>query len=125
MAGNADPAKDAFTVYGNDWEGSDKKVTLWENADDLINAITTVNVNAIVVVRSVGPVILKTWIGRLNVAAILRVWAGLPRQEKGCAVLSGDVERSGCLSYTVAKSAVDYPAQLTTGRNENKTIVIE
>ena len=68
-------------VHRRGHEDNDKNLTLWDNADDLINAITTVNADTIVVVHSVGPVILKTWIEGANVTAILRVWTGLPRQE--------------------------------------------
>ena len=67
MVGNADSGEDALTVGGH--EDDDKNLTLWDNAD------------TIVVVHSVGPVILKTWIEGANVTAILRVWTGLPRQE--------------------------------------------
>ncbi|KAM5539635.1 hypothetical protein V8D89_006744 [Ganoderma adspersum] len=106
---NADSGEDAFTVNGI--EGDRKNLTLWGNADDLINAISTVNPNTIVVVHTVGPVILKTWIGRQNVTAVL--WAGLPGQESGNALvdmLYGVVNTSVRLPYTIAKSAAECPA---------------
>ena len=95
--------------------GDRKNLTLWGNADNLINAVAAVNPNTIVVVHSVGPVIVEPWIENPNVTAVL--WAGLPGQETGNSlvdVLYGDVSPSGRLPYTIAKDPADYPAQLVT-----------
>ena len=121
---NADSGEGAFTVDGN--EGDRNNLTLWVNGDNLINAVAAVNPNTIVVVHSVGPVIVESWIDNPNITAVL--WAGLPGQESGNAlvdVLYGAVNPSGRLPYTIAKNPADYPAQLTTGGNENETILIE
>ena len=121
---NADSGEDAYTVDGN--EGDRKNLTLWGNADNLINAVAAVNPNTVVVVHSVGPAIIEPWIENQNVTAVL--WAGLPGQETGNSlvdVLYGTVNPSGHLPYTIAKDPADYPAQLITGGNTNETILIE
>ncbi|KAM5539627.1 hypothetical protein V8D89_006736 [Ganoderma adspersum] len=121
---NADSGEGAFTVDGN--EGDRSNLTLWGNGDNLINAVAAVNPNTVVVVHSVGPVIVEPWIENPNITAVL--WAGLPGQESGNAlvdVLYGEVNPSGRLPYTIAKDLADYPAQLTTGGNEDETILIE
>ena len=111
---NADSGEGYITVDGN--EGDRKNLTLWENADNLINAVANVNKNTIVVAHSVGPAIIEPWIDHPNVTAV--VWAGVPGQEAGNSiadVLFGDVNPSGRLPYTIAKSLEDYSAQLVTG----------
>lgn len=91
-------------------------LTLWINADNLIATVANTNPNTIVVVHSVGPAIIESWIEHPNVTAV--VWAGIPGQEAGNSiadVLFGDVNPSGRLPYTIAKNAIDYPAQLDLG----------
>lgn len=63
----------------------------------------------IVVIHNVGPVILEKWIENPGVKAV--VLANLPGEESGNAladVLFGDINPSGRLPYTVAKSEDDY-----------------
>ncbi|GAM89617.1 hypothetical protein ANO11243_076560 [Dothideomycetidae sp. 11243] len=63
----------------------------------------------VVVLHAVGPTILEEWIDHPNVKAVLL--AHLPGQESGNALASvvfGDVNPSGRLPYTVAKSEEDY-----------------
>lgn len=63
----------------------------------------------VVVVHSIGPVILDPWIDLPRVHAV--VYANLPGQESGNAlvdVLFGDVDASGRLPYTIARSLEDY-----------------
>ena len=91
-------------------------LTAWNNGDDLVLAVAANNNKTIVVVNSVGPLILEPWIDHPNVTAV--IWAGLGGTETGHAlvdVLYGDVNPSGHLPYTIAKSPDDYPAQLETG----------
>ena len=95
--------------------GDRSNLTLWGNADALINAVAAVNPNTVVVVHSVGPAIVEPWIENPNVTAVL--WAGLPGQESGNSlvdVLYGAVNPSGRLPYSIAKDPADYPAQLVT-----------
>ena len=121
---NADSGEDYITVAGN--EGDRQNLTLWENADNLVNAVAATNPNTIVVVHSVGPAILEPWIDHPNVTAV--VWANLPGQESGNSivdVLYGDVNPSGRLPYTIAKSADDYPARPVTGGTEDDILLVE
>lgn len=63
----------------------------------------------VVVIHAVGPVILEKFIGHPNVKAV--VWANLPGQESGNAlvdILSGAINPSGKLPYTIGKSLEDY-----------------
>ena len=102
-----------------------QNLTLWLNADNLINAVAALN-NTIVVVLSVGPVILEPWNDNPNVTAV--VWANLPGQESGNSlvnVLYGDVNPSGKLPCMVAKSADDYPAGPVTGGTEDDVLLVE
>ncbi|KAH9856097.1 glycoside hydrolase superfamily [Lenzites betulinus] len=120
---NADSGEDYITVDGN--EGDRKNLTLWENADALINAVAGSNPNTIVIAHSVGPAIIEPWIENPNVTAVL--WAGLPGQEAGNSimdVLYGDVNPSGRLPYTIAKQPSDYGAQLITGGTGNEILRI-
>ena len=121
---NADSGEDYLTVDGN--EGDRKNLTLWVNADNLINAVAASNPNTVVVVHSVGPAILEPWIENPNVTAVL--WASLPGQESGNSlvdVLYGDFNPSGRLPYTIAKAPADYSAQLITGGTADNIILVE
>ncbi|KAF7717065.1 Beta-glucosidase [Penicillium ucsense] len=63
----------------------------------------------IVVIHSVGPVVMESWIDLPSVHAVL--YANLPGQESGNAlvdVLFGDVDASGRLPYTIGRSLDDY-----------------
>lgn len=77
-----------------------------------IKAVADANDKTVVVVHSVGPVDMA-WADHPNISAI--VWAGLPGQESGNSladVLFGDVNPSGRLPYTIAKSVSDYPVRI-------------
>ncbi|KAI0289895.1 glycoside hydrolase superfamily [Multifurca ochricompacta] len=100
-------------------------LTAWHNGDALVKAVAAQNKNTIVVVNSVGPVIVDPWIDHPNVTAV--VWAGLAGTEAGNAlvdILYGDVNPSGRLPYTIAKSPSDYSAQLATGGTGNQILDI-
>ncbi|KAG9032819.1 hypothetical protein FRB95_000985 [Tulasnella sp. JGI-2019a] len=108
---NSDSGEDYITVEGN--EGDRNTMAAWHGGDALVEAVASVNKNTIVVVNSVGPLIMESWINNPNVTAL--VWAGLQGQEAGNAivdVLWGTVNPSGKLPYTIAKQQRDYPAQV-------------
>ena len=50
-------------------------LTLWHNADVLIQAVAAANNNTIVVAHSVGPSIVEAWIENPNVTAVRRARA--------------------------------------------------
>ncbi|KAJ5972930.1 Glycoside hydrolase superfamily [Penicillium vulpinum] len=63
----------------------------------------------VVIVHSIGPVVMETWIDLPGVHAV--VYANLPGQESGNAlvdVLFGDVDASGRLPYTIGRRLEDY-----------------
>ncbi|KAB5591869.1 hypothetical protein CTheo_4698 [Ceratobasidium theobromae] len=104
---NSDSGEGYLTVDGN--QGDRNNLTAWNNGDNLVQQVASVNPNTIVVVHSVGPIIMESWIDNPNVTAVL--WAGLPGQESGNAlvdVLYGAVNPSGRLPYTIAKQRSDY-----------------
>lgn len=106
---------DVAIVFGNadSGEGIDRNnLSLWYNADALINAVADANPNTIAVIHSAGPVLMP-WINKVKAV----IYAGLPGQESGNSladVLFGDVNPSGRLPYTLAVSTSDYPAHVST-----------
>ena len=115
---------------------SSKNLTAWHGGDDLVLAVAAQNNNTIVIVNSVGPLIIEPWIDHPNVTAVRIlftslflcifekkeswqvVWGGIAGPEVGNSltdVLYGAWNPSGRLPYTIAKSPLDYPAQLVTG----------
>ncbi|KAH7924412.1 glycoside hydrolase family 3 protein [Leucogyrophana mollusca] len=111
---NSDSGEGYITVDGN--AGDRQNLTAWHQGDELILAVAAQNNNTIVVTNSVGPLILEPWVEHPNVTAI--VWANLGGNEAGNAVMDilyGNWNPSGRLPYTIAKSPMDYPAQLVLG----------
>ncbi|CAE6422317.1 unnamed protein product [Rhizoctonia solani] len=114
---SVDSGEGYITVEGN--AGDRKNLHAWHNGDTLVEAVAAVNKNTIVVVHSVGPIIMESWINHANITAVL--WAGLQGQEAGNAVVDvlwGAVNPSGRLPYTIAKSASDYSASVITSGEE-------
>ena len=91
-------------------EGFDRQsIDLPENQVQLINEVSKVNPNTIVVLNAGAQVNLLPWID--NVRSL--VWAFFPGQEGTQAiteVLTGAVNPSGKLPFTIAKKWEDYPA---------------
>jgi hypothetical protein len=89
-------------------------------------AVAAQNNNTIVVVNSVGPLIMESWIEHPNVTAV--VWAGIQGQEAGNSiadVLYGTYNPSGRLPYTIAKDPADYAAQLVTEDSGSEIVNID
>lgn len=110
----ADSGEGYLTVEGNAGDRND--LNAWHSGNALVAAVAAVNTKTIVVVNAVGPIIMEPWIDNPNVVAV--VWAGLLGQEAGNAItdiLFGDVNPSGRLPYTIAKSPSDYGAAVQTG----------
>ncbi|EEB93350.1 hypothetical protein MPER_08002 [Moniliophthora perniciosa FA553] len=107
-------------------DGDRLNLTSWHNGEDLILAVAEQNNNTIVVVNSVGPLIVESWINHPNVTAVL--WAGLQGSETGNAitdVLYGDWNPSARLPYTIAKSVDDYSAHLIQGGGKGDIISVD
>jgi beta-glucosidase len=99
-----------ITVDGN--IGDRNNLSAWHNGDEVINTVAKHNNNTVVVVHSVGPMTMD-WIGHENITAV--VWAGLPGQESGNAlvdILYGAYNPSARLPYTIAAKDEDYPAHI-------------
>ncbi|KAI8362616.1 glycoside hydrolase superfamily [Blakeslea trispora] len=102
----ANSGEEYLVVDGN--VGDRNNLSLWNNGDNLIKAVADANKNTVVVINSVGAVLMP-WINHPNIKAV--VWPGLAGQESGNAladIVTGDVNPSGRLPYTIAKEASDY-----------------
>ncbi|CAO3667725.1 unnamed protein product [Rhizopus stolonifer] len=112
---NADSGENIAVVDNN--YGDRNNLSLWNNGDNLINAVADANKNTVVVIHSVGAVLMP-WIDHPNIKAI--VWPGLPGQESGNSladIITGKVNPSGRLPYTIAKKASDYNAKIDLSDN--------
>ncbi|KAK2801010.1 hypothetical protein FQN51_005574 [Onygenales sp. PD_10] len=114
---NADSGEEYITVEGHAGDRND--LYAWHNGNELVEAVAAVNTKTIVVIHSVGPIIMESFIDLENVIAV--VWAGLPGQESGNGlvdVLYGDTSPNGKLPYTIGKTAEDYGTAIVTGDDE-------
>lgn len=104
---NADSGEGFINVDGN--LGDRNNLTLWKNGDVLVQNVSALCNNTIVVIHSVGPVLLGDFPDHPNITAIL--WAGLPGEQSGNAitdVLFGRVNPSAKLPFTIGKTRADY-----------------
>lgn len=108
---NANSGEGFITVDGN--VGDRNNLTLWVDGDTLIQNVSALCNNTIVVVHSVGPVLLGNYSTNPNVTAIL--WAGIPGEQSGNAiadVLYGRVNPGAKLPFTMAATRRDYGTDL-------------
>lgn len=108
---NADSGEGYLSVDNN--VGDRNNLTLWHSGDQLIANTAAHCANTVVIMHIVGPVIVEPWYNHPNVTAIIN--AGLPGQETGNAildVLTGAVNPSGRLVYTMAKQRSDYASDI-------------
>lgn len=97
----------------DDNDGDRNNLTLWGSGDALVQNISAVCPNTIVVIHSTGPTLLTDWYDNDNITAIL--WAGVPGQESGNAisdVLYGRVNPAGRTPFTWARTREDYGADV-------------
>lgn len=97
-------------VAWKDVKGDRNDLYAQKGGDELVQKVAAkCGGPTVVVVHAVGPVILEKWIELPGVKAVL--YANLPGQESGNALQSiifGDINPSGRLPYTIAKSEDDY-----------------
>ncbi|KAK4988427.1 hypothetical protein LTR50_003941 [Elasticomyces elasticus] len=108
---NSDSGEGYITVDGN--EGDRNNLTLWHDGEKLIQNISALCNNTIVVIHSVGPVLVDSFYNNPNITAIL--WAGLPGQESGNSiadVLYGRVNPGAKLPFTMGASRASYGTDL-------------
>ncbi|KAJ4356174.1 uncharacterized protein N0V89_004204 [Didymosphaeria variabile] len=97
----------------SDVRGDRNDLNLQKNGDQLIRDVSRScgkgNGDVVVVIHAVGPVTMERFIDLPNVKAVLL--ANLPGEESGNALVDlifGDVNPSGRLPYTIAKTEEDY-----------------
>lgn len=113
MYANAEACLVFINAYAS--ESFDRTSLTDDFSDQLINNVATNCSNTVVVIHSAGIRTVDAWIDHPNITAVL--FAGVPGQESGHAiadVLYGDVNPSGRLPYTVARSESDYSALLNS-----------
>lgn len=104
---NADSGEGYISVDGN--QGDRNNLTLWHDGETLIRNVSASCNNTIVVMHTVGPVIVDSFVDNPNVTAI--IWAGLPGQESGHSiadVLYGRVNPAGRTPFTWGRSREEY-----------------
>jgi beta-glucosidase len=109
--GNSDAGEGYITVDYN--EGDRNNLTLWQNSNAMINAVSAECNNTIVVMHTVGPVLVDEWYENPNITAI--VWAGIPGEESGNAItdiLYGKVNPGGKTPFTWGSSRGQYGTDL-------------
>ncbi|KUJ13220.1 glycoside hydrolase family 3 protein [Mollisia scopiformis] len=90
-------------------EGADRTELRNTDQDTMVNTVAANCNNTVVVLNTVGPRILDSWIENENVTAIL--YGSLLGEQSGNSiidVLYGDVNPSGRLIHTIAKNESDY-----------------
>ncbi|RDW93409.1 uncharacterized protein DSM5745_00731 [Aspergillus mulundensis] len=108
-------SSDACVVFLNALagEGADRNELFNDDQDTMVTTVAENCNNTIVVINTVGPRLMESWIENDNVTAVL--YGGLLGQESGFAisdVLYGDANPSGKLTHTIGKNASDYPASI-------------
>ena len=114
---NADSGEGYINVDGN--IGDRNNLTLWQGGDKLVQNVSALCNNTIVVVHSVGPVLLGNYSDHPNITAIL--WAGIPGEQSGNSiadVLYGRVNPGAKLPFTMAAAREDYGADVLYVPNE-------
>ncbi|KAL2262711.1 hypothetical protein VTK26DRAFT_362 [Humicola hyalothermophila] len=110
---SSDSGENSFIVEGNHGDRDSDKLAAWHGGDKLVEEAAETYNNVIVVVHTVGPLLLESWIDHPSVKAVL--FAHLPGQEAGESltnILFGDVSPSGHLPYSITKAETDYPDSL-------------
>ncbi|GAB1314181.1 putative beta-glucosidase F [Madurella fahalii] len=111
---SSDAGENSFTVEDNHGDRDADRLAAWHGGDKLVQDAAEKFSNVVVVVHTVGPLILESWIDHPSVKAVL--FAHLPGQEAGESltnVLFGDVSPSGHLPYSITKSESDLPESLS------------
>lgn len=91
-------------------EGADRGELSNTDQDLMVSRVAAQCNNTIVIVNTVGPRPIESWIDHENVTAVL--YGGMLGQESGHSiadVLYGDVNPSGKLVHTIGRKASDYP----------------
>ncbi|KAI9827946.1 MAG: hypothetical protein M1826_006142 [Phylliscum demangeonii] len=108
---SADSGEGYISVDTN--EGDRNNLTVWHDGETLIQKVAAYCNNTVVVIHSVGPVLVDSFIHHPNVTAV--VWAGLPGQESGDSltdILYGRESPGGKTPFTWGASREEYGTDL-------------
>lgn len=102
IVGLSDSGEGYLNVDGN--MGDRNNISLWHNAENQILAAASLHPNNVVVINTVGPVNIESWIDHPNITAVIisppqGEYAGLATTN----VLFGDVNPSGRLPFTIPR----------------------
>ena len=114
---NADSGEGYLDIDGN--IGDRNNLTFWQGGDVLVQNVSALCNNTIVVIHSTGPVLLGNYSTNPNITAIL--WAGIPGEQSGNSiadVLYGRVVPGAKLPFTMAETREDYGTDLLYLPNE-------
>lgn len=114
---NADSGEGFINVDGN--VGDRNNLTFWQGGDVLVQNVSAVCNNTILVMHTVGPVLLGNYSENPNITAIL--WAGLPGEQSGNSIadiLYGRVNPGAKLPFTFGAAREDYGTDLLYIPNE-------
>ncbi|CAI7571796.1 unnamed protein product [Penicillium bialowiezense] len=92
-------------------EGADRGELSNTDQDSMVKRVAAQCKNTIVIINTVGPRLVESWIDHENVTAVL--YGGMLGQESGHSiadVLFGDVNPSGKLVHTIGRNSSEYPA---------------
>lgn len=115
---NADSGEGYLNIDGN--IGDRNNLTFWQGGDVLIQNVSALCNNTIVVMHTVGPVLLSNYSDNPNITAIL--WAGLPGEQSGNSIadiLYGRVNPGAKLPFTFGAAREDYGTDLLYVPNED------
>lgn len=107
---SSDSGENQYTVEGNNGDRSASGLAAWHNGDALVQAAAKKFGTVVVVVHTVGPIIMESWVDLPSVKAV--IVAHLPGQEAGDSltdILFGDYSPSGHLPYSIPKAETEYP----------------
>ncbi|CAD6442846.1 2a6536c0-cd11-4100-b891-69563b9bec55 [Sclerotinia trifoliorum] len=116
---NANSGEGYISVDGN--EGDRNNLTLWHSGDALIQNVSAICNNTIVVIHSTGPTLVGDWYDNENVTAIL--WAGVPGQESGNSltdILYGKVNPAARTPFTWGPTREGYGADVLYDANNGE-----
>ncbi|KAF4873947.1 putative beta-glucosidase F [Colletotrichum siamense] len=110
----SDSGENQYVVEGNNGDRSSSGLDAWHNGNKLVQDAAAKYKNVVVVIHTVGPIVVDSWIDLPSVKSVLV--AHLPGQEAGeslANVVFGDASPSGHLPYSMTKQEPDLPDSVT------------
>ncbi|KAJ0286372.1 hypothetical protein Brms1b_004114 [Colletotrichum noveboracense] len=110
----SDSGENQYVVEGNNGDRSSSGLDAWHNGNKLVQDAAAKYKNVVVVIHTVGPIVVDSWIDLPSVKSVLV--AHLPGQEAGeslANVVFGDASPSGHLPYSMTKQESDLPDSIT------------